>query len=117
MPATPLSYNILQQSITEYNSWVVIEHLLQRRSPHLGGCTYNLQKHIYDLKVIYVENLASFINKAAIFWKNNLYQQAVAPNLLFEKVLVHIMACQNFPLSFALSTLTFSIYNTSMVAL
>ena len=48
----------------------MLEHVLQKRFPQIGGKAGDLQKQIYDLQVIYSEDLASFINRAAILHQN-----------------------------------------------
>ena len=71
------------------------EHVLQKRGPRIVSNTEDLQKQIYDLRVIYSEDLASFINRASILHKNIILSiQDVSPNLLFEIFLTQLMTCQ-----------------------
>ena len=57
----------------------------------------DIQEQIYYLTIISTEYLASFINRVSIIQENTLlYQHTVAPNLLFEKVITELMACQEF---------------------
>ena len=52
------------------------------------GVAEYLQKQIYALLLISSEDLAYFINRAAVFHKKViLYRLDVSPNLLFEKFL------------------------------
>ena len=77
----------------------MLEHVLRKRDPHLGGMAEYLQKQIYDMRVISSEDLASFINITAILPKNIiLSRQDVSPNLFFQKILTQFIACQGFPL-------------------
>ena len=62
-PAAPLSYKYLQHVITEDYGWRVLEYVLRKIAPNLGGKAEVLQKYIYDLRVISSEDLASFINR------------------------------------------------------
>ena len=72
----------------------MLEHVLRKIAPHHGGKAEGLQKHIYDLRVIYSEYLPSFINISAILHKNIiLSRQDVSPNILFKKVLTQIITC------------------------
>ena len=83
--------------------------------PHIGGKTDYLQKQIYDLQVISSEYMAYFINRAAILHKNIiLLIHYVSPNLLFEKVLNQIMACQGFILFLEPNTLISFIFNVNV---
>ena len=43
-PATSLAYKYLQQVIAEDDEWRMLEHVLQKIAPHLGGKAEDLQK-------------------------------------------------------------------------
>jgi hypothetical protein len=95
--AAPLAYKAIQQCLTEDDGWIMLEHLLQRRAPHLGGQANDLQKQIYDLKIIPGEDLDAYFNRATLLQKNiTLSHQQVAPNLLFAQVLSELMTCTGF---------------------
>ena len=97
-PASPLAYKSPQRVIVEDYGWIMLEHVLQIRSPHIGVKVGYLQKQIYDLQVLYSEDLESLINRAAVLNKNIILSiQDVSPKLLFKKVLIQLMACQGFP--------------------
>ena len=97
-PNAPLAYKALQHFITEDVVWIILEHILRIQDPYLNGKAWDLQKQIYYLHIIYSEDLAYFITKAAILHNNTiLSRQYVSLNLLFEQVLTQIMACQVFP--------------------
>ena len=62
----------------------MLYNLLIHRSSHLSGKVYDLKEQIYDLKSIPVQDLISFINRAAILHKKIIRsKKTVTPNLLF----------------------------------
>ena len=72
----------------------MFEHVLHKRFPHLGSKVEDMQKNIYDPRVIFSYD---FINREAILHKNIiLYIQDVSPKLPFEQVITQLMACQGF---------------------
>ena len=76
----------------------MMEHLLIHSNPHLGGKADYSQNQIYYLNIIPGEDIASFINRCALLQKNiTIPNQAVSSNILFDKVLTHIIACKGFP--------------------
>ena len=96
-PATPLAYKPPQHVIMEYYGTIILKHVLHKRAPHLSGKLEYLQKHIYDLRFIYSEDLYSFINTTSIFHKSIiLSRKDVSPNYLFEQVITQLMAFQCF---------------------
>ena len=96
--AAPRTYKAFQQCITVDDGWVMLEHLLKKCAPHLGGHASDLQKDIYDLKVLPGEELDSFLNREATLEKNILLsKQPVVPNLLFEHVIIQLMSCEGMP--------------------
>ena len=112
-PSTSMAYNS-----TEDNSCLIIYRILQLHSPHLGGRSKDLPKHLYYLTIVSAEYMASFINRSYIIQKNIfLSQQIVVPYLLFEKFLTQIMACEGLLLSLAPSNLLLSSFDESVVAL
>ena len=59
-PAAPLSYKSLQHVIIEYGRWIILKHALRRRAPYCDGKEEDLQKQIYDRRVISSEDLDFF---------------------------------------------------------
>ena len=94
----------------------MLKHILRKRFPHIGDKLEDMQKQIYDMKIISSEDLASFINRAAILHnKCVLSRQDVSPNLLFKQFFTKLMACQGFLLFLAPSTQIFFIFNANVV--
>ena len=55
---TPMAYKTLQHIITEDGVWKIPENLLRHWAPHPGDKEEDLQKNIYDMQVIYTEELS-----------------------------------------------------------
>ena len=88
----------LSRTLTNNDDWTMLEQLLVHRAPHIGGRAGYLQKKIYDLNVIPIEDLASFINRSDVLQKNILLSnQTLSPDILFEQVVTHLKSCQGFP--------------------
>ena len=76
----------------------MLERVLRKWVPHIGGKVEDIQKNIYDMRVIYSDDLAYVINRESILHKKIIFSiKDVPPNLLFEQVLTQLMACQGFP--------------------
>ena len=102
--------------MSEDEIWKMLEHVLRKRSPHLGGKAEDLQKHIYDMHNIYSEYMESFINISAILHKNIIFSKKdVYPKLLFEQVFTQNMAWQGFPPLLAPNTPIYFIFNINVV--
>ena len=98
LPVSNPAYKALQCIIMKDGGLITLEHTLHKISLHLGGKVEDLQKQIYDMRVIFSEDQTSFINRAGILHKNMISSiQDVSPNLLFETFFTQIMACQGFP--------------------
>ena len=89
--AETLEYKSLQQVISYDYGWTILEHLLIHHAQHLGGKVDDLQKQIYDLKIITGEELDPSINIDALQNKTLLHEQDLSPNLIFEQVLTQLM--------------------------
>ena len=73
----------------------MLVHILQQCAPSLGSHIDDIQRHISDLVVISAKDLESFINISDILQKNSLLsQQEVVQNIIFDKFLTKLMACQ-----------------------
>ena len=91
-------YKSLQHFITEDDGWQMIEHVLCKTALHFGGKVEYHHKQTYDLRVISLEYLASFVERADILHKNIILSiQDVSPNILLELVLTQLMFFQGFP--------------------
>ena len=94
----PITYKSFQLVSTEDSRWIILEHVLYKIAPHLGGKEEDIQENIYDLRIISSEDLASFINRSDLFHKNVILSRSdVSPNILFEQLLTQLMACHGFP--------------------
>ena len=77
----------------------MLGNILCNWSSHIGRKSEDLQKHIYQLKVIYTGELASFINRTEIIPTNIILSRYdVSLKLLFDKLLTKLMSCQGFNL-------------------
>ena len=88
IPVSHLTYKPLQNIIMEDDEQIIIERVLRKISPHIGGKVEDLQKQIYDMHIIFLEDPNFFTNRASILHKNMIpSSQDVYPNILIEQLL------------------------------
>ena len=113
--STTLSYKPLQHVITYDNGWIFLEHVLHKISHHIGGKAEDMQKQIYDMRIISSKYMASFINISYILDKNIILStQFVSPNLLIEQVLPNSCPAKAFLLFLASNTPISFIFNVNV---
>ena len=106
-------YNMSSQRI---DRWIILKHALCRRAPHIGGKEEDLQKQIYDRRVISSENLEFLSTDQPCYIRTFSFPERMSPQTSsLNKFLPN--SCPNKVLLLFLTpnTLIYFIFNVNVV--